>query len=256
MTARELPKERVCCDASIETLRCPRNRSIVGDKKLTGARPRPEPRAAVDAASGSGSARRQEMSMRHPSLLAVSLSILLLTSCDEPAPDAKATNGLDQATAKRMADSLERLVVAMERAAVPAASPSHAALVTATPERSTPADGLHDLSSRLAALEQAVAALQSRAPMSPLTGPIASVAPIQSGTVLAILRRMQGDGPNSRQEGWRELFGATQSQVLQRLGLPSNTSLNDSHVEWTYEVDDQSLRVLFRDGVVQALYED
>lgn len=190
--------------------------------------------------------------MPHLPARALLLSILALSSCHDTPPETPAATGLEDATGKRLAASLDRLAAALER--MPAATPT----ATATPvvpmatERTAAPEGIAELAARIAALEQVWSTGSSRPQQALLSGPPGSVAPIQPAAVQSVVRMLRSEDRAAKAEGVRSLFGSTQQQVLQRLGLPTEVNLgNNPNIKWVYRIEDSYLEVIFRDGFVQ-----
>jgi hypothetical protein len=149
----------------------------------------------------------------------------------------------------------DRLVEALERARPAEASVS--ARVESPPVRTPASDETAALRERVAALEAELAILRSRAFVGAGGMPRpAAIEPIRSEAVRDLARQLAADRAREAIDGNEALRGVLlmqPSEVLARLGMPSETIYNEGWVKWQYEDGEQEVTLCFIHGVVMGI---
>jgi hypothetical protein len=149
----------------------------------------------------------------------------------------------------------DRLVAALERARPAEASVS--GHVESPPVRTPVSDETTALCERIAALEAELAILRSRtfAGGSWMPRPVA-IEPIRSEAVQDLSRQLAADRAREGVDGndaLRAVLLMQPTEVLARLGMPSETIYGDGWVKWAYRDSEQEVTLCFINGVVMSI---
>ena len=190
--------------------------------------------------------------MRRPRVDAVGWVLLAgLGACDNTPPPAP-TPGLDAATAQQLFDRLDRLVGALQ--AIPRASGTVAVPVEATAERTPAADKTAGLEARIDALEREIALLHVRSGSSVAPARAAPALPMQTHAVEQTSGQLRSKDGAMQQDARRSLFRLTQSQVLERFGMPTWTQVTpERNLRWVYQSGQARFEVIFVDDLVAVI---
>lgn len=189
--------------------------------------------------------------MRHPRTNAVGWVLLAcLVACDDTPPPVPP--GIDAATAQQLFDRLDRMVVALE--AMSRASGTVAVPVEATAERTPVVDKTSELEARIDALEREIALLHVRSGSSFAPAREPPVLPTRKQVVEQTGGQLWSKVEAVQQETRRSLFRLTQTQVLERFGMPSETGVTqEGYVRWSYRWEKGYFSFTFVDGLVNVI---
>ncbi|HZN39880.1 MAG TPA: hypothetical protein VFD82_13805 [Planctomycetota bacterium] len=141
---------------------------------------------------------------------------------------------------------------------MPRASGALAVPIEAVAERTPAVDRTNELEARIDALERAVAMLRASGASSFGPARSAPVPPMQTRALAQVRSQLESQDQAVILEARRSVFGLSQQQVLERLGMPSEVDVGGEHTRyWRWRVDGKQLcSVTFVDGLVTLLSID
>ena len=179
--------------------------------------------------------------------------VLTVAACEPP---PMPTAAIDAATMNALLQRMDRLITALEGGHHPSPESADAHSHAAAAQRMPVAGDTEALLARIDALEAKLAVLQRTAPQGSLAAPgFPGAAPLMRTQGVQQLLDLKGrDEQQSGNEAFRSLFMLGPSQVLDRLGTPSNVGVADGNWYWNYQIQgDRSLSITFSQGVVVAV---
>jgi hypothetical protein len=123
--------------------------------------------------------------------------------------------------------------------------------------RTPVSDETNALRERIAALEAELAILRSRAFAGAGGMPRpAAIEPMRSEAVRDLARQLAADRAREEVDGneaLRAVLLMQPTEVLARLGMPSETIYSDGWVKWAYRDSEQEVTLCFINGVVMSI---